>query len=413
MATTSRPAFSKAFVLGAGALGLLALTLGLWFRGRPDPDPQPKNPIPPPARPRPPVAGPTVPSVAGLPEAPSAEPQPPFPEEGFPEPAVSDPRVEEDLLAQALEAAKARDAGTFSALLQSLVTSGEAGQAKAAELLSAAESLFADASDQERWGMAHALGEMGGPQAMAVLGRLFDQTADSRAKEILVVALARSPGEGVNAFLLDRVNAEGSASLRSELWQVLAIRPENARLVSERLRDTGLGASERAAMLEGLVQGGEGAPAARKAVWDLYESAPALRDGLLESLVRYRDPRAVGLLMEKVRSGELPESLAAGLPALDAKTLKENSEALHVLASRDQAPVRTRLTAFQALYRVDRSRALQAVLAGFPALGEEDRLQVVRGIGMSADGGREAQAELSRIAASDPSERVRAAAGVP
>jgi hypothetical protein len=164
--------------------------------------------------------------------------------------------------------------------------------------------------------------------------------------------------------------------------------------------------------LEGLVQGSEGG-GGRKAVWALYDADPSLKEALLEPLLRYRDPRAVAIVMGHVKAGDLAEALAGELPHLDARTLREHAQPLRAMVCNASTCVRLRIPAFQALYRVEPGGALDAVLAGYSTLSESDRFQVVRGIHAAGDGGREARSALARIASVDASPRIRAFASAP
>ncbi len=396
-----RPSPAIAYALGALGLSLATLGLGMFAHRSPTTSgmaqapPSPSRPahgpgrVPAPAASQAAVALP-LPIAVAVPESWSDQ--------------ASVPGHEEAPLARARDAIQSGDASAFSQAFQDLLDAGEAGKLDAAELLPAAEGLFADGSDQERWNLVHAIAGMEGPQAGASLRRLFAQAEDPPTRAMVVAALAQGRSGEVDAVLWEWVDACSVPTARDEVWQALASRPGNADRILQRLKDPALPVSSRTAVLEGLVQGSEGE---RQSLWALYDADPSLKAGLLEPLLRYRDPRAVAIVMDQVKLGDLSEALAGELPHLDARTLRKNAQSLRAMAGGISASVRLRIPAFQALYRVEPRDALDAVLAGFPGLPEEDRLQVVRGIHAAGDGGREAQAALDLIAATDASPQVR------
>ena len=396
-----------------GAFALFIVSIVLWFHGhRPLPESSEAVGLPQAAAP-----GPGGSPSAGLPARPvlSAAPPEKLPDNPVREidEAVEASRSATALLERARAGARSQDMAEFSEAFRALLDAGEAGRRMAEGLLPVLEGLFADGSDQDRWGLVRDLAGMEGAPAADSLRRLFDQAVSAHGEAVFMNALAQSSGQAANALLWRVADAEEGGRLRSEALQTLAIRGENRDRVIQRLGRQDLSAVDRTAILEGLVQGTEGSPGARQVVWTAYEADPILQETLLQALLRYRDPRAVGITMERLRAGSLSEPLASQLPYLDTKLIREHAEVLRNITLNAAVSVPVRISTFQALYRVDRGGATQGVLTGFPALQEEERLRVVRGVLATVDGDRESRAALERFTAADPSPRIRAVAALP
>jgi HEAT repeat protein len=284
------------------------------------------------------------------------------------------------------------------------------GSLKAKEALPELEKLVLESSDQNRWGLVNAIGGMGGPEAAASLRRILEKNEDDPSRMQLIGMMGPSQDKEITAMLWELLEKEQGQGTRAQLLQALGSRPGSLDRITQQLKSPQLSDQDRQYLLSGLAAGATGSKEQKQAVWNLYESEPAIRDDLLQAMLSHRDPKATQILVDRLRTGQVTDKLAMGFSSLDTKTLKENADALRNLTGNMSTPLPVRTHAFQGLYKVDRPGALNAIMTGFPQLPETERAQVAQYIAYCG-GQAEAKAVLAGIASSDPSEQVRQIAG--
>ena len=302
------------------------------------------------------------------------------------------------------KAAAANDPGSHGMMEQAAQA---LGSLKSKEALPEIERLVLESPDRTRLKLVKAIISMGGPEATASLKRLLERAGDASTRAQIIGALGMSRDPAMNTLLWELSEKEVDPELRPALLGALAGRSENRDRIIQQLRGPQLGKRDRQALIGGLVLGiGQGD---KKALWSLYESEQGIQDDLLQAMLMGRDPKATQILAQRLQAGQVTETLAAGFRFLDTQTLRENAEPLKALVAGPATPLAIRRNAFVSLYKVDRPRALGAVMAGFPRLSEGERMEMVQCVGGFAQG-PEGKAVLEDIAARDPSEAVRQAA---
>ena len=279
------------------------------------------------------------------------------------------------------------------------------GKLKASEALPEVEKLALEGSQQMAWAIPQAIAQMGGPEALASLRRILDKAQDPQTRQMLLSSLAQM--KDANPLLWEMAEKSEDAQERAVAFRGLASRPENLERILATLQTPGLDEQDRMSLLQGVVSGSSRNPAAKEALWKLYESTPSLQNALFQQLAAQGDARAKGMVSEQMRAGTLSEETAGMLGMLaqqDRKWARENAETFRGLVS-SASSARTRVGAFQALAVVDRPGAVQGLMAVFSRLSEEERMGMTRQL--QYQGGKEGREALQRIAGQDTSERVR------
>ena len=273
------------------------------------------------------------------------------------------------------------------------------GKLKASEALPEVERMYSQASDQERWGLAYAIGNT--PGGVASLRRLLEGETDPDTRRQLLQALGRSPDREANDLLWEQAPASGPGA-----WYLLASRPENLQRILQQVRTPSVPPQDREAMLNALAAASQSSRETREALWGMYDGDPSLRDALLQRMLDCKDKRAAGILADRLRTGQVTEELSRSFWNLDARTVRENQDALRSLAS--SAPsVQTRVNAYAALRKVDPQAALDACLSGFSRMGEPERVGLLQNLWGQAGGDGKARAAIERAVEGDPSGQVR------
>ncbi len=281
------------------------------------------------------------------------------------------------------------------------------GKLKAAEVLPEVEKLALESGQRMAWAIPQALAQMGGPEALASLKRILDKSQDEQARMMILSSLMQMKDAG--PLLWELAEKSEDPQERSMALQGLAAKPENLDRILAKLRESGLNEQDRQSILRGVVAASRQNPAAKEAVWRLYDADPALQPALLQQMAFQGDVRARGIISEQMRAGRLSEELSLSLGSLasmDHKWARENAESFRSLVASSPSQ-NIRATAFQALCQVDRPGAVQSLLQVFHRLPEEERMGTVAQL---LQGGREGREALQGIAAQDPSPTVRAAA---
>ncbi len=282
-----------------------------------------------------------------------------------------------------------------------------AAQLKAVEALPALEKLYLEAPEGERDILLRAW-PASGPECTASLRRLLDRSLDSRDRSTMIRNLGRIEGVEANEILWTIAQRRDNASDREAALAALATRPENLdRIVQQEMKNPQTTSQQRERLLWSLMQSGQSDKAAKQRLWELYDNDPALRDDLLKGFLGYQDPRAKQMLGDALRSGRVSDTMARHLEMLDTALLRERASTLKAMASNPQASLEARVGSYDALARVDRPAATEALLNGFAGLPEVDRINVLLQVGSGAD--EATMARLRRLAESDPSPKVKEA----
>jgi RNA polymerase sigma factor (sigma-70 family) len=260
-------------------------------------------------------------------------------------------------------------------------------------------------SERNQIALLRAVAAIGGEEAVAILGFARDRSPPALRTHLMSnLAMYDYGNPEIDAFLRETMDREEDPS---SILRSLARREDAGELMVERLGDPGLGRSERLAILEVLLESGNGER--REAAWkDLESAEPEIQDEVLSGLAN-TEPRAMELLLRRMESDAVSRELAGNIGRLDAKVVHAHREAFTSAAGNPALSSRTRCAAAAALAKVDPGTAARQVMVGFERSDEPARLDVV-GTLRGRIGGEEAKALLGSIAAGDPSGKVRAAA---
>jgi RNA polymerase sigma factor (sigma-70 family) len=261
-------------------------------------------------------------------------------------------------------------------------------------------------SERNLVALLRATASIGGQDAVALLTLVRDR-ASPRLRTHLMSNLAvyDSGNPDVEAFLretMDHLDDPGPM-LRS-----LARRKETRAHLDKQLEDPTLRRPERLSILQTLFESSD--DTLRETAWKHLEMAePGTQDEILASLAD-REPRAVDLLLRRIESDTVSREIAGSFDRLDAKIVHAHRDVFEGAAGNPGVSSRTRSAAAAALAKVDAAAAARQLMVGFDDAPEPARPEIVSALrgGIQGD---EAKAFLGSIAASDPSEKVRRAAG--
>ena len=260
-------------------------------------------------------------------------------------------------------------------------------------------------SERNQIALLRGVAAIGGEEALVILRLARDRAPPALRSNLMTnLALYDYGSPEIEAFLRETV---GVLDDPASLSRSLARRQDARALTVERLQDPGLERSERLAILELLFTDEDATR--REAAWQHLEAAEhELQDECLSSLAN-TEPRAMDLLLRRMASDEVSDELAGSMGRLDAKVIHRHRAGLETAAGSPELSSRTRCAAAAALAKVDPEAAARQVTIGFGNASETARLEIVRALRGRIQG-EQAKALLGSIAASDPSEKVRAAA---
>jgi hypothetical protein len=287
------------------------------------------------------------------------------------------------------------------------------GGPRGKEALPEIERLIVTGTERDRNRLLAAVLGLAGPEAVASMRRMVETAGDAALRGTLLTALGGARGREMNALLWELEAKETEAGTRTQMLKALAKQPDNGERVFQELQNGTTTGEEQKALLSGLVNGAaNGDKQARKRFWSGYDAAPAsLQDPLLAGMLAWGDSRALDLLGDRLRAGQVTEGMAASFDGLDPAFVGKHAESFRALASNPATPTAIRAKAFEGLRKVDPRGALDAVMTGFPSLPAPDRLRIVRHL--RTDASLEARAVLAQVGAGDPDAAVRQAAAAP
>ena len=283
------------------------------------------------------------------------------------------------------------------------------GKTRSADSLPRLGSLLerTDISERNRIEILRAVARIGGEEAVAALRKVRDAASPTlRGHLMRNLAMYDYGNPEVDAFLRETLELETDASNRGSMQRSLEQR-EGARELADRLGNGAIEPRERMQILETLLE--RGGQEELQIAWKDLEAANAeIQDEVLPSFAN-RDARAMELILGRLRSDPVSGELSNGMQRIDAKVVDAHRGGLEQVAGDASLPARNRAAAAGALAKVDPSAAARLLAIGFDGAGEADRLEIVGAL-RHRIAGREAEAILQAIAASDPTETVRAAA---
>ncbi len=153
--------------------------------------------------------------------------------------------------------------------------------------------------------------------------------------------------------------------------------------------------------LNGLVQASQGSPAVKEALWRLYEEGPDLRDKVLVQMLRSRDSHASEVFLQRLRSGDVTDSLSIGFGTLDAQQVRENRQLIgSLIVGAPSAALR--FQAYSALAKADPEAALSLGLQGLWTLPENQQTSMLQKLWSSAKGDNARATIEGAVSGSEP-----------